>query len=249
MSGVNWLSLLFVTGFIIVHFSAKFMKLSTANPRSPWLSVFSGAAIAYVFLYLLPELHKYLEVMKDAVGEDSWLALIGDYTYLLALIGLLSYFGLDNFAKTKKNSGDKASGSRSSHVFFIHISAFFIYNLIIGYLLIREEFSNQWSMALYFLALSAHFMSTDHTLKEIHEKDYDKYGRWFLVAAIIIGWLIGVVLKVHEVIVGIAVSLLIGGILFNVFKDELKEGSFKNYLAFLVGSVVIGVLYVFVKSI
>lgn len=247
MSGVNWLSLLFIIGFILVHFSAKYLKLSADNPRSPWLSAFGGATIAYVFLYLMPELHKYLEVIKQAVG-DSWLTFLGDYTYLLALFGLLAYFGLDSWAKSKKKSEGERSESRSSRVFLVHISSFFLYNLIIGYLLVREDFSSQWSMALYFLALAAHFMATDHTLKEIHKKDYDKYGRWFLVAAIFIGWLIGVIFKVHEVIVGIAVSVLSGGILLNVFKEELKEGNLKNYLAFLGGAVVIAFLYMLVNS-
>lgn len=247
MAGVNWLSLLFIIGFIVVHFSAKYWKLSTDNPRSPWLSAFGGATIAYVFLYLMPELHKYLEVIKNAVG-DSWLSFFGDYTYLLALIGLLAYFGLDSWAKSKINSEGKGSEARSTPVFFVHISSFFLYNLIIGYLLIREDFSSQWSMALYFLALAAHFAATDHTLKEIHKKDYDKYGRWFLVAAIFAGWLIGVIFKVHEVIVGIAVSVLAGGILLNVFKDELKEGNLKTYLAFLGGAAVIAFLYMLVNS-
>lgn len=244
MAGVNWLSLLFIIGFVGVHFSTKYLKLSTENPRSPWLSVFGGATIAYVFLYLLPELHKYLGIMKEAVG-DSWLAVVGDYTYLLALIGLLVYFGLDTLAKTKQKDKGEESGFP---VFLVHLSSFFIYNLIIGYLLIREEFSSQWSMALYFLALAAHFVATDHTLKEIHKEAYDRYGRWFLVAALLIGWLIGVILKVHEVAVGIAVSFLVGGILLNVFKDELKQGGSKNYLAFLSGAGVILALFIVVRS-
>lgn len=247
MADINWLSFLFIIGFMIVHYSAKHLKFSTENPRSPWLSAFGGATIAYVFLYLMPQLHKYLEVIKKAVG-DSWLTFFGDYTYLLALFGLLGYFGLHSWAKSKGESKGAESGSRSTKVFLVHISSFFLYNLIIGYLLIREDFSSQWSMALYFLALAAHFIATDHTLKEIHKKDYDKYGRWFLVAAIFVGWLIGVIFKVHEVIVGIAVSVLAGGILLNVFKDELKEGNLKNYLAFLSGAVVIAVLYMLVNS-
>lgn len=238
MPGASWLSLVFVFGFIIVHFSTKYMNLSTSNPRSPWLSAFGGATIAYVFLYLLPELSKYLEVIKEAVG-NGWLSSLGDYTYLLALIGLLTYYGLDIFAKNKKTGHEEKEGSGSFSAFFLHISSFFIYNLIIGYLLIREEFSSNWSMALYFLALAVHFIATDHTLKDLHKKDYDKYGRWFLVGAILIGWVIGMVLKVHEVVVAVAVSFLAGGILLNVFKDELKEGTLKNYMAFLAGAILI----------
>lgn len=247
MTGINWLSLLFVAGFIVIHFSSKFMKLSVSDPRSPLLSFAGGATIAYVFVFLLPELNKYLQVIEEAVS-GSWLTFFSEYTYLLALFGLLVYYGLDIVAKTKKTSGEEKQSHPSFGVFIVHISLFFLYNMIIGYLLVREDFSSNWAMALYFLALALHFGATDHSLKELHKKDYDKYGRWFLVAAIVAGWLFGILFEVHEVIVAIAVSLLAGGILLNVFKDELRIGTIKNYAAFLGGAVAIALLFMLVKG-
>lgn len=247
MTGIDGWSFLFVLGFVAVHFGSKYMGLSTSNPRSPWLSAFGGVAIAYVFLYLLPELSKYLAVMEEHVG-DSWLRFLADYTYLLALIGLLAYYGLDILAKTKNTAAQDNSETGSLPVFLVHLSSFFLYNVIIGYLLIKEEFPNQWGLTLYFLALAVHFIATDHTLKDLHKEKYNKYGRWFLVGAIAVGWGIGAVFKVHEVIVGIAVSILSGGILLNVFKDELKESTFKNYTAFLGGALVIALLVMLVKG-
>ncbi|MFD1032506.1 hypothetical protein [Metaplanococcus flavidus] len=246
MNGINWLSIVFVAGFIVVHFSSKYLKLSTSDPRSPWLSLAGGATISYVFLFLFPELNKYLEVINEAVS-GSWLSFFSEYTYLLALFGLLVYYGLDVVAKTKSSGEAEKEGNPSFGVFMVHISLFFLYNLIIGYLLVREDFASNWELALYFLALALHFGATDHTLKDLHKEDYDKYGRWFLVSAIFIGWLIAVLFTVHEVIVAISVSLLAGGILVNVFKDELRVGSIKNYTAFLGGAAVIAVLFMLVK--
>lgn len=247
MNDINWLSLVFVVGFIVVHFSSKFMKLSTSNPRSPMLSLAGGATISYVFLFLFPELNKHLEVINEAVS-GSWLSFFSEYTYLLALFGLLVYYGLDVVAKTNGSGEAEKQGNPSFGVFMVHISLFFLYNLIIGYLLVRQEFSSNWEMALYFLALALHFGATDHTLRKLHEKDYDKYGRWFLVSAIFIGWLVATLFTVHEVIVAISVSLLAGGILLNVFKDELRVGSIKNYTAFLGGVVAIALLLMLIKS-
>lgn len=246
MSTTHWLSLLFVVGFIAVHFTSKYVKLSTSSPRSLWFSTFGGAALAYVFLILLPELNKYLERVKTAV--ESWTIYLDNYTYLLALFGLLLYYGMDMLAKSKDEVEDDSPPSRSFPVLLVHMTAFFLYNVTIGYLLVREEFSSYMGMVTYFIALSAHFIATDFTLKEIHEKNYEKYGRWLLSAAILIGWLIGITLKVHEVAVSIAVSLLAGGIIFNVFKDELKEGTFKNYFAFLGGALTIAALVTLFRS-
>lgn len=247
MTDTNWLSLVFVVGFIVIHFSSRFMKLSVADPRSLLLSLAGGATIAYVFLFLLPELNKYLQVIEEAVS-GSWLTFFSEYTYLLALFGLLVYYGLDVLTKTKKISEEKKQSQPSFGVFIVHLSLFFLYNTTIGYLLVRQDFSSNWAMALYFLALALHFGATDHSLKELHKKDYDKYGRWFLVAAIFAGWLIGVLFKVPEVIVAIAVSLLAGGILLNVFKDELQIGTIKNYATFLGGALAIALLFMLVKG-
>lgn len=64
-----------------------------------------------------------------------------------------------------------------------------------------------------------------------------------------IRWLADVVLfEVHEVIIAIAVSLPAGGILLNVFKDDLQVGTVKNYMAFLGGAVVIALLFMPVKG-
>lgn len=237
MTAQHWLSLLFTVGFMIVHFSQRFLQLSTNNPRSPVLSMTGGATVAYVFLYLLPELNKYLQPIKETVS-GSWLAFFEDYTYLLALFGLLIYYGLDILAKSNKAAGERGDDS-SSGLFLLHISSFFIYNLIIGYLLVREEFHSNWAMTVYFIALAAHFVATDHTLKDLHRDKYDKYGRWFLVGAIFIGWLVGIIFQLHEVIVGIAVAFLAGGIILNVFKDELPEGKSSNYSAFALGALTI----------
>lgn len=242
MSTAHWLSLLFMIGFIVVHFSSKFMNLPTSNPRSPILSIAGGMTVAYVFLYLLPELHKYLQPIKQAVS-NTWLGFLEDYTYILALIGLLIYYGLD--IVTRKGKGEE-SGQPSFGLFLLHISSFFLYNMIIGYLLIREEFSTHWAMALYFLALAAHFVATDHKLKELHKQSYDKYGRWFLVAAIFAGWLTGILISVHEVVVGIAVSVLAGGIIMNVFKDEIPESKSSNYNAFAIGALTVVILLLLV---
>lgn len=169
MADINWLSLVFVMGFIVVHFSSRFLGLSVADPRSPWLSLAGGGTVAYAFLFLLPELNKYLQAIEKTVN-GSWLSFFSEHTYLLALLGLLVYFGLDTAAKAKTKAGKEGNRHSSTGVFVVHIALFFLYNVIIGYLLVREEFANNWEMALYFLVLALHFGATDHSLKELHKK-------------------------------------------------------------------------------
>ena len=237
----HWLSLIFIIGFIIVHFGSKYVKLSVASPRSFWFSLFGGATIAYMFLFLLPELNQYFEAVKSNVG-DSWPSILDNYTYLLALIGLIIYFGMDLYARSRKDVDEEDPDSTSEPVLLVHMSTFVFYNVTIGYLLIRGEFISGMDLTVYFIALSAHFIVTDFTLKELHSGVHDKYGRWILSAAVLIGWLIGALYELPTWIVSIAISLLAGGITFNVFKEELKESTFKNYFAFVGGAFVIAAL-------
>ncbi|AQQ53477.1 hypothetical protein [Planococcus lenghuensis] len=243
MTTTHWLTLAFTIGFIIIHFSSKFLKLSASNPRSPILSFAGGATIAYTFIYLIPELSHYLQVLKEVISSGSWLTFFEDYTYFLALIGLLIYHGLDTVTKSQHQSSDSEP---SFGFFMVHVSSFFFYNMTIGYLLVTEQFSNYWAMTVYFLALAFHFMATDHTLQELHEEDYDKYGRWFLVAAVFSGWLIGVIFQLPEYVAAIAISFLAGGLLLNTFKEEIHESKSSNFWAFTAGALLISLLHMVV---
>ena len=240
----HWLSFIFIIGFIVVHFGSKYVKLSAASPRSFLFFLFGGATIAYMFLYLLPELHKYFDMVKSNVGE-GWPTFLDNYTYLLALVGLLIFFGMDLFARSRKEVDEEDSASSSLPVMIVHMSIFVFYNITIGYLLIRGEFISGMDKTIYFLALSAHFIVMDFTLKELHSEGHDKYGRWILSAAVFIGWLTGVAFELPTWVLSIAISLLAGGIIFNVFKEELKESTFKNYFAFVGGALVIATLVMF----
>lgn len=242
MTATHWLSLLFTIGFIVTHFSSRYMSLSASNPRSPVLSFAGGATVAYVFLYLFPELSHYMQAVQKAVN-GSWLTFFNDYTYLIALLALLIYYGLDILTKSRHRQSD----TPSLGFFMVHMASFFLYNLVIGYLLVREDFENYWAMALYFFALAVHFVATDHNLKELHQKTYDKYGRWFLVTSIFIGWLIGILFQLPEAVVGVAVSILAGAIILNVFKEEIRESKTSNYKSFAAGVLLISFLHVLVQ--
>ncbi|AQQ54528.1 hypothetical protein [Planococcus lenghuensis] len=239
MTTTNWISLLFIIGLIILHFSEKYLNLSTKDPRSKLLSFAGGATIAYSFIFLIPELAHYNDVLKRLIGSESWLAFFEEYTYTLAFLGLLIYYGLDLLMSArKKKTGDTGNG-----LFAVHIAAFFFYNFFIGYLLVIQDFKSYWAMIVFFIALGLHFIASDHSLKAIHEEDYDKYGRWFLVAAIFAGWLTAVLFNPSEAFAAVGISFLAGGLLFNTFKDDVREGSSHNYWAFAGGAVLIAFLY------
>ncbi|MBH0161566.1 ZIP family metal transporter [Fictibacillus sp. 26RED30] len=232
------LSFIFVIGFALVHLSSKYLSFIKDSPRSKFLSFSGGVAVAYVFLHLLPDLNYYQqkvgESLKKGIGHY-----VEDHIYLIAMLGLVLFYGLERLVKNSKKKKDAQSNSEevavSSGVFWIHVTSFFLYNAVIGYLLIREEYETKWGMFFFFLALSIHFVANDHGLRKDHKQKYDKYGRALLTVAILIGWAVGAITVVHVLIESILVALLAGGIILNVLKEELPENQESSFVAFIAG--------------
>jgi hypothetical protein len=76
-------------------FSAK-LRFLDGTPRSIWLSIGGGVSVAYVFVHLLPELAESQEVIAEAIGEG--LAVLENHVYVVALLGLAAFYGLERAA-------------------------------------------------------------------------------------------------------------------------------------------------------
>ncbi|MCP8967815.1 hypothetical protein [Ectobacillus ponti] len=227
-----WLSLLFAVGFALIHLCSKYMRFVKDAPRSWFLSAAGGVAVSYVFMHLLPDLSHHQQdierVLNRGIGEY-----VENHIYLLALLGLAMYYGLERLVKkSKKQQADKKA---SQGVFWLHMASFFLYNALIGYLLIREESGNGWGMFFYFLALSIHFITIDQSMRRDHRDVYDKYGRVLLAAAILIGWGTGAAMKVNSFFISVLVAFLAGSIILNVLKEELPEEKESSFGAFSIG--------------
>lgn len=231
------ISFILAVGFVLIHLFSKNLLVLKSVPRSRFLSIAGGIAVAYVFVHLLPELNEHQETIEESLTSDS-LAFIESHIYLVALTGLAIFYGLERMVKISKEKERHTGGEKpASGVFWIHIGSFFFYNALIGYLLVTNEFSGIQGMLLYFLALAVHFITNDFSLRESHEEVYDRYGRWLLSGAILVGWLVGALMEVNEFIVSFLIAFLAGGIILNILKEELPEESQSSFTAFLIGII------------
>lgn len=229
----TWLSLIFAIGFMLIHFFSKSMKFIKDTPRSRFLSIAGGIAVSYVFIHLLPDLNKHQEILSEAVKSGIFKT-FENHAYIIALLGLTAFYGLERMVKNSKKQQDEET---NLGVFWIHIASFFLYNALIGYLLIREEYKSNWGMFFYFLALAVHFVTNDHSLRKDHKEIYDRYGRWLLTVAILLGWVVGVYTQLEEVSVSLLTAFLAGGIILNVLKEELPEERKSSFISFFLGMV------------
>ncbi|WP_223701803.1 hypothetical protein [Sutcliffiella deserti] len=232
-----FLSFIFALGFVVIHFSTKYMMFLEGVPRSRFLSLSGGIAVAYVFVHLLPELNHHDPVIEESVSHFE-LSFLEHHAYLVALLGLAFFYGMEKMVKDSKNNNDNSTSDMpASDVFWIHILSFFVYNAVIGYLLIREHYENFWDLFFFFLALAVHFIINDHALRQNHKSTYDRYGRWLLSGSILLGWGIGAATVVNELVISLLVAFIAGGIILNVLKEELPEERESSFIAFFIGLI------------
>lgn len=224
--------------FALVHLVGVRLTFLTGTPRSVWLSAAGGVSVAYVFVHLLPELADFQETMGRAAEEAGILSGIERHSYVIALLGLSTFYGLDRLAHLSAREESRSGREEvpSENVFWTHLGAFAAYNLLIGYLLVRREGHELRELLIYALAMTLHFIVNDHALREQHGRTYDRVGRWILAAAPLAGLGIGLATAVSPAAVAGLFAFLAGGVVLNVLKEELPEDRESRFWAFAVGA-------------
>jgi len=229
-------SLLLAAALACVHLFAGRMRFLSVSPRSRWLSAAGGVSVAYVFVHLLPDLAEEQETIRRAVGGAF--AFIEYHVYLVALVGLAAFYGLERAAKVSRGRGRRAGGgdAASPGVFWLHAGSFALYNALIGYLLLHREEPGTVSLVLFAFAMGVHFVVNDFGLREDRKGAYDGYGRWVLAAAVLTGWAVGRLSESSEAALAVRFAFLAGGVVMNVLKEELPEERESRFWAFALGA-------------
>lgn len=220
----------------VIHLIANRLRFLDGIPRSRWLSIAGGVSVAYVFLHLLPELSEHQETLAEAT--TNIVGFLENHVYLLALLGLVIFYGLERAAKKSRKGepGSTEHADATSGVFWIHTVSFAVYNALIGYLLLHRFDEGLTELLLFFVAMGLHFVVNDYGLREHYKHLYHNIGRWVLAAAILAGWTIGLVTEISEVALATLIAFLSGGIILNVLKEELPEERESRFGAFALGA-------------
>lgn len=224
-----------------VHLFAEKLDF-TIFPRSKWLSFAGGISVAYIFIHLLPELQEWQEVLQEKAASLSF---ISHHSYLVALLGLAMFYGLERAAKISSESRRETNNEEMDHnirIFWLHIGSFALYNALIGYLLVHREDDSAMSLLWFSIAMAFHFLANDYGLVDHYKNAYRKEGRWIVTAAVIGGWLIGALADLPEVWVSVLFAFVAGSTILNVMKEELPEERKSNFWSFAVGIIIYSVL-------
>ncbi|WP_336055468.1 hypothetical protein [Nitratireductor sp. CH_MIT9313-5] len=232
MTEATFLTLACALAFGATHYLVPKLNFLSAVPRSRWLSLSGGVAVAYVFMHLLPELAEH----ERALAEEGHASEI--LVYALAMSGLAVFYGLEQYVQMAKRSASQVE----TEAFWIHLGAFALYNLLIGYFLLHREEAGIASLAIYFVAMALHFVTNDFGMHQHHRELYDRKGRWLLALAVLSGWALGLLVELPKTWLIATFSFLAGGVVLNVLKEELPEERQSSFIAFAGGLALYGTL-------
>ncbi|NEP56329.1 MAG: hypothetical protein F6K31_04805 [Symploca sp. SIO2G7] len=230
------LGFVLAVGLALIHAFVSKLNVFAFIPERRWFSFAGGVSIGYVFLEVLPELRHAQEELEQST--IPLVAYLENHVYLLALLGLLVFYGLDIWILTsRQNPIANITANKGSAVFWIHITAFAMLNAIIGYLLQDLGQHSLLQCILFFVAVALHLFIMDQSLREHHKTLYDKKGRWLLTAAIMVGAIAGQVFHLKEATISIIWSFFAGSIILNILKRELPDAKKSCFWSFLGGTL------------
>jgi hypothetical protein len=228
--------------FAAIHLAGRKLDFLAGLPRSVWLSAAGGVSVAYVFVHILPELAEHQREILEHLSEGGIGSLVETHVYLVALLGLSIFYGLDRMLRCSRKSG----GEHPPGIFWTHLGAFALYNLLIGYLLVQREDQSLGGLLLYGFALGLHFVINDQALREHHGDLYRSRGKWLLAATPLLGWLLGISTEISPLWLSALFALLAGSVILNVLKEELPKDRDSRFTAFALGAAAYAVLMVLI---
>lgn len=227
--------LLSVAILSLVHLYANKTKVLGWLWRGRFLSFAAGLSFAYVFVDLLPAIDEGQPVLKQTFGDI--IPYFDKHAYLIALFGLLFYYMLQRKIDTLPREK-----------FWLSISGYVLFNFFVGASLSDPTNLDIQPIALFTIAIAMHYFVRDHQARQTSKPLYMERGRWLLVSALIIGFVIGKVTHIPNALVAIAVSFLAGGILLNVLHYELPSKK-QSGMSFVIGAVFYTALLIFVGKV
>jgi hypothetical protein len=243
------MSIIAIVLLSLVHVFVGRLHFLDREEGSAWLSFSGGAAIAYVFVYVLPKLGYGQIALASATAERGFLDYLQHHVYLVALAGFTLYFGVALVAERLKESPPDPAGTEA-HVHpleIIHIASFAAYSLLVGYLVADAPWPGIAPILLTTVAIVLHFVESDHALCERYGRLYLRWIRWLLVAAVLAGWIIGVLTSVSAATVALWFALLAGSIIVNVIEEELPGEQHGRFWPFLGGVAVFTALILLIE--
>ena len=209
---------------------------SIGHGRRRVASASAGVAVAYVFIYMLPELNEAGDAFVEATRRLS-LPLPEYRVYAAALVGFVLMFGVEHLRKWSRRNPEAGRESADVRTFRLHVGGFAVYAGLVSLTMAESAARGELPVALYCLAMGLHFVGAAGDLYVEHGPLYMNPGRYMLAAAVLAGWALGTLLRVPPVTFYTLLGLVSGGVVVNSMIMELPSEKDGRFWPFVCGAV------------
>ena len=215
-------------------------KVATENRISGrnWLSLAGGISAGYVFVLLLPE----LAVRQAALPARELRLMAEREIFISALAGMVACYWLEHLARRASEDSSRRQTGQVDPGLRLHAVSFAGYSALAGYLLIGKSGEGAIGLAAYTFAFALHFFVNDQFLRRFHGAAHDRWLRWGLACAVLVGFILGAAYPVSAALESHVYAFLAGAMILNIFKEELPEERRGNVGLFVLGGAGITLL-------
>jgi hypothetical protein len=207
-----------------------------ARDRRTLISFAAGVSAAYVFVHVMPEVAEARETFVHSTNLR--LQYEGKEIYLVALFGFLVFYGLGWLRKRVQ----AAPYAHERLDFRLHIGGYAAYVWLVSYLLVDNLDETLIPTAFYAVAMTLHFLTVDHALREEHGEVYRKRGRFLLAGMCALGWLVGSVIDLPHDLLALMLAFLSGAVIMNSTIMELPSNADGRFVPFMAGGLLYALL-------
>lgn len=219
------------------------LHVGVKTHRRRWLSLGAGIATAYVFVHLLPELSRVQEFFTRATADRD-LPFPGSRVYTSALAGFILMYGLEHLVSwsRKRQEGEGTGEGEGNVVSWVHMGGFFLYCALVSYTMARESERGILFLIFYLVAMSLHFLGTDHALRREYGRWYDSRGKWVPAGGVLTGWFVAWLSPMSIGLLATLMGFVGGGVVMNSLITELPKDNEGRFWPFCGGAAAYAVL-------
>ena len=215
----------------LVHFSSdKIHKYK--RYKNEIMSLAAGISLAYLLLFLLPELYRGVETIQKLL-------------FVFVLIGALSFHLVEKYIyqHSKKNK-------IIEEISVFHSLSFFVYHFVIGVVLVNLLQTNILTGTLFLLPILSYIAVGQVSLKEIHAKVTEKLAVKVLLSfSTLIGIIEAIFLPLPTKVFYSLLGFIGGAMLYHVMRENIPAENGGDGLWFLLGAFLYTLLIMFIWSI
>jgi len=180
----------------------------------------AGLSIAYLLLYLFPELYTGVVEFHRSL-------------FLFVLLGSMVFHLIEKYIYQHKRRNIRIFELR-----VMHAAAFFIYHIIIGIILVSINQIDPLGGILFFIPILFYTLVSQVSLSNLHNHVTEKlFLRLLLSSSTLVGVIIASMLLIPQTLHYSLLAFIAGALLYNVMVDVVPKEKEGDILFFIFGSI------------